>query len=75
MDTSHVSQEKPEHMTHLRGAELVPKTHPMIAFRGQLDTFEACVLSGVIEAKMSGFEGLAEDLTGIVGVCSRHYAS
>ena len=63
MDTSHVSQEKPEHMSHLRGAELVPKTHPMIAFRGQLDTFEACVLSGVIEAKMSGFEGLAEDLT------------
>lgn len=32
--------EKPEHMTHLRGNLLVPKTHPRIAFRGQLDSLQ-----------------------------------
>ncbi len=33
--------EKPEHMTHLNGDWLVPKTHPRILFRGKLDTLEA----------------------------------
>jgi propanediol utilization protein/ethanolamine utilization cobalamin adenosyltransferase len=33
-------QEKPEHMTHLRGRQLVPKTNPVIAWRGQLDLFD-----------------------------------
>ena len=32
--------EKPEHMTHLNGEVLVPKTHPRIAFRGAMDTLE-----------------------------------
>lgn len=35
---------KPEHMTHLRGALLVDKTHPRIAFRGALDTLQAQLL-------------------------------
>lgn len=35
------TQEKPEHMTHLNGAILVPKTHPRIRFRGEMDTLEA----------------------------------
>lgn len=34
-------EEKPEHMTHLYGDVLVPKTHPRIAFRGAMDTLEA----------------------------------
>lgn len=34
-------EEKPEHMTHLHGNVLVPKTHPRIRFRGKLDTLEA----------------------------------
>jgi len=34
-------EEKPEHMTHLHGDVLVPKTHPRIAFRGAVDTLEA----------------------------------
>ena len=33
--------DKPEHMTHLNGDILVPKTHPRIAFRGAMDTLEA----------------------------------
>lgn len=36
--------EKPEHMTHLRGNILVPKTSPIIAFRGAMDTLQAEIL-------------------------------
>lgn len=36
--------EKPEHYTHLNGELLVPKTHPRIRFRGQVDTLEAAIL-------------------------------
>ena len=35
------SEEKPEHMTHLNGDVLVPKTHPRIAYRGSMDLLEA----------------------------------
>lgn len=35
---------KPEHMTHLNGDVLVPKTHPRIRFRGSMDTLEAELL-------------------------------
>ena len=34
-------ERKPEHMTHLHGDVLVPKSHPRILFRGKLDTLEA----------------------------------
>lgn len=37
-------ERKPEHMTHLNGDTLVPKTHPRIAFRGAMDTLEAELL-------------------------------
>ena len=37
-------EEKPEHMTHLNGDTLVPKTHPRIRFRGAVDTLEAEIL-------------------------------
>ena len=37
-------KEKPEHMTHLYGDVLVPKTHPRIAFRGAVDALEAELL-------------------------------
>ena len=36
--------EKPEHMTHLNGEVLVPKTHPRIRFRGAMDTLQAELL-------------------------------
>ena len=38
------TEEKPEHMTHLNGDVLVPKTHPRIAFRGAVDTQEVELL-------------------------------
>ena len=36
--------EKPEHMTHLNGEILVPKTHPRIAFRGAMDSLETEIM-------------------------------
>lgn len=42
-------EEKPEHWTHLRGNVLVPKTHPVIAFRGALDTLQAELILGQLE--------------------------
>ena len=36
--------EKPEHYTHLRGNILVSKSHPVIAFRGAMDTLQAELL-------------------------------
>ena len=36
--------EKPEHMTHLNGEVLVPKTHPRIAFRGAMDSLETEIM-------------------------------
>lgn len=38
------TQEKPEHMTHLRGNILVPKTDPIIVFRGEMDTLQGEIL-------------------------------
>lgn len=37
-------EEKPEHMTHLHGDVLVPKTHPVIRFRGKMDSLEGEIL-------------------------------
>ena len=53
-----VLKEKPEHMTHLHGNLLVPKTHPRIAFRGAMDTLEAELLL----CQLSAGEKLRKDL-------------
>lgn len=39
-----ILEEKPEHLTHLRGNILVPKTALIIAFRGAMDTLQAELL-------------------------------
>ena len=44
LENGAVFAEKPEHFTHLRGDILVPKTHPVIAFRGAMDTLQAQLL-------------------------------
>ena len=38
------AEQKGEHLTHLNGDVLVPKTHPRITFRGAMDTLEAEML-------------------------------
>lgn len=50
---------KPEHMTHLNGDVLVPKTHPRIAFRGAMDTLEAellCCCQGLEKSRAEQVE-------------------
>lgn len=51
-------REKPEHMTHLNGETLVPKTHPRIRFRGQMDTLEAELLLCKLKTGISELDEL-----------------
>ena len=37
-------EEKPEHLTHLNGDVLVPKIHPRIAFRGEMELLESVLM-------------------------------
>ena len=61
-------REKPEDMTHLRGNRLVKKTDPRIAFRGQLDSLEACILECQAEADERG----KPELCGLLGELLDH---
>lgn len=54
--------EKPEHMTHLHGNVLVPKTHPRIALRGKLDSLMAQVMEVQLIAAESGKQAVADAL-------------
>lgn len=61
------TEEKPEHMTHLNGETLVPKTHPRILFRGKMDTLESelllCQLAdSTLEAPVGEILGLARKI-------------
>lgn len=66
-DTGAAMEEKPEHMTHLRGNLLVPKGHPRILFRGKLDTLEARIMETQIAACDEGFPQIAEALEELYG--------
>ncbi len=44
LENGAIFHQKPEDHTHLRGDILVPKTHPVIAFRGAMDTLQAQLL-------------------------------
>lgn len=54
--------EKPEHMTHLSGNRLVPKTHPRIIFRGKLDALMAQMLGVQMVAAECGKQQVADEL-------------
>ena len=60
--------EKPEHYTHLRGNVLVPKTHPVIAFRGEMDCLQAELL---LAQQAAPTEALRKDL-GEILTLARH---
>lgn len=49
---------KPEHMTHLHQGALVTKTHPVIAYRGQLDLFQCELVEAQVFFEQAGEEGL-----------------
>lgn len=55
-------REKPEHMTHLDAQVLVPKDHPRIAFRGQVDALEADLVLAQREAMDEGHRAICKDL-------------
>jgi len=57
------TEEKPEHMTHLNGEFLVPKTHPRIRFRGKMDTLEAELLLCQLDSSPDLQQQLGEILT------------
>lgn len=55
--------EKPEHLTHLRGNILVPKTAPIIAFRGAMDTLQAELLLAQLSVDSATAQNLQQILT------------
>ncbi len=55
-------EEKPEHMTHLKGNILVLKDHPRILFRGCIDLLEAEILLAQQAAAGEGYESLCGEL-------------
>ena len=58
--------EKPEHMTHLRGNLLVFKDHPRIAFRGAIDSLEAEIVMTQISAEKQHLPQMIKDLEEII---------
>ena len=56
------TEEKPEHMTHLDGLTLAPKTHPRILFRGKLDSLEARLI--LCQLKATEFDRELSELLG-----------
>ena len=63
MPNGATTTEKPEHMTHLRGNILVPKTNPIIAFRGAMDTLQAEILLAQLQVAPSFQQKLEQILT------------
>ena len=55
-------EEKPEHMTHLKGTVLVFKDHPRIVFRGWIDLLEAELLLCQQTCAGAGYRDLTEEL-------------
>lgn len=53
-------EEKPEHMTHLHGDVLVPKTHPRIAFRGSIDLLEAELILCKLKTDIASLQEVLE---------------
>jgi len=68
-NTNTPSGVKPEHMTHLRTGALVTKTHPVIAYRGQLDLFQCELVEAQSFFHHEGEEGLLLKLEEISVFC------
>lgn len=66
---------KPEHMTHLRGKELILKTHPVIAWRGQLDRFDCDLVETQTLLVKAGEAKLAEQLEEVALLAQRIMAA
>lgn len=58
-----ISAQKPEQMTHLRGNILIPKTHPIVTFRGKIDTLQAEILLAQLSVDTDTRQKLEQILT------------
>lgn len=56
------AEKKPETMTHLHGNRLVKKTHPLIAFRGEIDSLESEIIVVQQFILRQGYLRLSNDL-------------
>ena len=66
-----VLEEKPEHMTHLKGNLLVLKDHPRIVFRGYIDLLEGEIALAQQAAAGAGYPRVAEELEEVLGFVRR----
>lgn len=63
---------KPEEMTHLNARRVVPKDHPRIRFRGQIDLLQARIVWVQLELEREpGREGLIAELEGLLDLLRR----
>ncbi len=66
---------KPEHQTHLHGGQLVAKTHPVIAWRGQLDQFDCALVESQVQLVRYGHDALAAQLEEVLRFAQRIMAA
>jgi len=59
-------EDKPEHLTALRGNLLVPKNHPQIKFRGMLDALEADLVAAQVVFDRLGLASGVDDLRDVL---------
>ncbi|MDR2800701.1 MAG: hypothetical protein LBB52_05470 [Desulfovibrio sp.] len=57
---------KPEDLTHLQGNRLVRKDHPVIIWRGKLDSFTACIMEAQVLGEKLANPRFAEELQEIL---------
>ncbi|MDR2442189.1 MAG: cobalamin adenosyltransferase [Deltaproteobacteria bacterium] len=60
---------KPEALTHLSGRRLVPKNHPVIIWRGKLDSLCAAIIYAQVQGAEVGREDFVSDLEEILEFC------
>lgn len=75
LETGEILDQKPESMTQLTGNYLVPKTHPRIVFRGEMDYLTAILLEFHSFTAKAGLEELCSNLGEIVIYCQQVMAS
>lgn len=62
---------KPESLTHLKGRQLVRKDHPVIIWRGKLDSLAARIVEAQVCAWQSGRQDCVDDLQEILDFTRR----
>lgn len=62
---------KPESLTHLKGRQLVHKDHPVIVWRGKLDTLCARIIEAQVVGFQMGNQQFVDELEEILGFARR----